>query len=172
VQRADSHDQALILTLWAKLSENKKRKHLEKILDTGASLAFKAWKLSPPLVVLKWALAVVALLGLGWLFFDLWNASVIPPALYKWVSGWLTYKWVAVTALTIIVVRLVVSFLDHHLGKNRGQYVVRALRPRETLNYVAIGLFMGTLGFLFARLHLHVFDRFYLGRGKLDKFPK
>jgi hypothetical protein len=160
----------------------KRREHLEKLLDAGSSLAFKIWRLwwkGWTLRIITGTLVVAALLFCWYVlglrdvnFSDVWNASIFPLSLYKWLSGWFTYKWIALTVLGIGVTRLVVSFLDHHLGKGRGKYVVRAIKWRDTLKSIAVGIGMSTLGFIGARIHLHIFDRFYLRYGKLEKFPK
>jgi hypothetical protein len=43
----------------------------------------------------------------------------------------------------------------------------RIMRPRKTLQQIAIGLGMTTLGCFVARLHLHIFDRLFLRNGRV-----
>jgi hypothetical protein len=47
--------------------------------------------------------------------------------------------------------------------------ITRVLNYRKTLQQVLIGIGMATLGFVFARLHLHVFDRLFLWQGRLKR---
>ena len=53
-----------------------------------------------------------------------------------------------------------------------GAAVMRAIRWRDTLFYVVVGSLTGTLGFIIARLHLHIFDKLYLFHGRAAKFLK
>jgi len=46
---------------------------------------------------------------------------------------------------------------------------VKVLRYRKTLQDVVIGVGMVTVGWLVARLHLHVFDRWFLRQGRLAR---
>lgn len=159
-----------------------RREHLEQLLDAGGNLAFKIWILWWKGWALKilTGLLVAATLLLGWRAFqssgasfdDVLNASLIRPSLYRWLSGRLTVKWIGLTIVGIFVTRFVVSALDQYVGKNRGKYVVKIVRWNDTLKSIAVGVGMSTLGFIAARIHLHIFDRFYLKYGKLDKFPK
>ena len=45
---------------------------------------------------------------------------------------------------------------------------MRIINYRKTLEEFAVGLGM-SVGFLIARIHVHVFDRLYLRWGKLDR---
>jgi H+/Cl- antiporter ClcA len=50
--------------------------------------------------------------------------------------------------------------------------VIRIVRYRETLNRIAIGIVLALFGWLIARLHIHVFDKWYLRSGKIDRIIK
>jgi predicted acylesterase/phospholipase RssA len=50
--------------------------------------------------------------------------------------------------------------------------LARILNYRKTLQQMLIGIGMATVGFLFARLHLHVFDRLFLWQGRLARAPR
>ena len=138
------------------------------MLDAGSGLAFKIWMLSPTLRVLKYMLLAAVIAAVAWLFYVRWDASVIPPA----ISSGLTFRYVAYTVAGMIGVALLTLVVKALVGKKYGKSVMRVVRWRDTLKYIAIGVGMSTLGFLAARLHLHVFDPLYLRYGKLDKFPK
>jgi len=45
----------------------------------------------------------------------------------------------------------------------------KVLKYRKTVREVAFGIGMATVGFLLARLHLHVFDRLFLRQGRLGR---
>jgi len=43
----------------------------------------------------------------------------------------------------------------------------QVIQYRKTFQSILIGIGMGTVGWLLARLHLHVFDRIFLRQGSL-----
>lgn len=47
--------------------------------------------------------------------------------------------------------------------------ITRILNYRKTLQQLLIGIGMATVGFVFARLHLHVFDRLFLWQGRMQR---
>jgi predicted acylesterase/phospholipase RssA len=142
------------------------RKHLERLLGVGSSLAFKIWKLSPPLIFLKWVLAIAALVGIALLFSRQWGKNIF--SFISEIIPWLTFEFIA-TALGLAVLAAIVNAV---VGKKQGTNVMRLIRWRDTIQNIATGVGMSTVGFLAARLHLHVFDRLFLSYGKLKKFPR
>ena len=48
--------------------------------------------------------------------------------------------------------------------------ILSGVRYRETLMRFARGVAMAAIGFMVARLHLHVFDQWFLKWGSLEKF--
>lgn len=144
------------------------RKHLERLLDAGSSVPFKIWKLWTPLIILKWVLLAAIIAGILWLFYDRWNASIIPPV----VSSYLTFKNVALFVLTTIAFAILAAAVNGIVGKKQGKNIMRLIRWRDTIKSIAIGIGMSIFGFIAARLHLHVFDKFFLRYGRLEKFPK
>ena len=54
------------------------------------------------------------------------------------------------------------------LVASAGLPVLRLLNVRKTFQQVAIGFGMATVGFIAARLHLHVFDKLFLWQGRLS----
>jgi len=46
---------------------------------------------------------------------------------------------------------------------------MRVVRYRDTLSEIAIGVGMSLVGWILARIHLHVFDKWYLRAGRVKK---
>jgi predicted acylesterase/phospholipase RssA len=149
----------------------KNKERLDKLLKAAASSAFKPWKLSPPLIVLKWALLAAVAAGVIFVFASRWSSSVIPQRAFGWAQS-LTFKYVAVFVLTLAAFALLAAFVNFLVGKARGKYIMRVVKWRDTINYISIGILMSVAGWLVARLHLHAFDPLYLRYGRIDKFPK
>src|SRR5690606_11235679 len=49
-------------------------------------------------------------------------------------------------------------------------FVGKLVRYRKTATEILIGIGMASVGFLIARLHLHVFDKLFLWQGRLKRF--
>jgi predicted acylesterase/phospholipase RssA len=145
-----------------------KRRHLERLLDAGASLAFKVWKLSLPLRILKWTLLAAVLAAIVWLFAGRWNESLIPAAATRWATSW-TFKKVGIFVLSTLAVAVVTAAGNALIGQKRFKNVLRVAQWRDTLKSIAIGVGMSFAGCFLARLHLWVFDRLYLRCGKLPR---
>ncbi len=150
-------------------SNDQERKHLERLLDVGSSLAFKIWKLSRLLIVLKWVLVLAALAGIAWLFYRQWDKNIFD--LISEAVPRLTFKNIALFIATTLGFALLAALLNALIGKKQGKNVLRLIRWRDTLKNIAAGVGMSTVGFLAARLHLHVFDRLFLANGRLERFP-
>ena len=121
-----------------------------KILRAGNELAFKVWNLWTPLKIARVILALAALTGLVWAFFEWRGASLLT---------------VTVEQIGVFVIGAVVTAVF-------GKRVMRIVRFRETITKILIGIGMSALGFLFARLHLHVFDKIYLWLGRLERLKR
>lgn len=150
----------------------KNKGRLDKLLKAAGSSAFKVWNLSPPLIALKWALAAALALGIAWLFYSRWESSIIPSSVYRWSQTYLTFGHIAAFALTFAALALLAVLVNALIGQARGKYVMRVVKWRDTLTFIAVGITMSVAGWLIARLHLHVFDPLYLRYGRIDKFPK
>lgn len=119
-----------------------------RLLTVAASSAFKIWMLMRSLRITAVILGLVALALLFW-FHKFW-----------WAIQLLTLGTLAMMIVTLVV------------GKLFGPWVMKGVNYRKTLEEFAVGLGMSVLGFAAARLHLHVFDRWYLRWGKLDRVLK
>jgi hypothetical protein len=129
--------------------------HLKRLLAVSGALAFKVWRLSPPLKVLGWLLAAGGLGAIGALAWLLPQLVVVPE----------------ITALSLartLVVAILVWVATHQFGST----VVDLIRWRDTLKRIAGGLLLSTVGCLAARLHLHLFDRLYLAIGSGERFDR
>lgn len=129
---------------------------LRRVLDAGSRTAFKIWSLSPGLVVVKWALLIALVATLLVLVFTRWASPLIAVNL--------TFGAVA-TALLLMAVAPLAAWAFGSIGKN----VVRTVRWQDTLRDVAIGVAMSTLGFIIARIHLHLFDPWFLRAGEVRR---
>ena len=116
-------------------------------LTVAGQIAFKVWRHSR---VLQLAAGVAVLLVLALLA-------------YNW-SSWSDLR-VPTPSLGQLVILLILAVIVPVVWRP----VVRLVRWRKTMQQVAIGLGMTTLGFLAARLHLHVFDKLFLFYGRAPK---
>jgi hypothetical protein len=121
-----------------------------KLLKVASNLAFKIWMLWRPLQITAAVLAVVFITLLAFFYQYWWGIQLVKLTLGGLVS-------------------IAGVFLA---GKILGSTVMKFVNYRKTLEEFAIGLGMSVLGFAAARLHLYVFDRWYLRWGKLDRVLK
>lgn len=142
----------------------RQRKYVSKLLDVAASIAFKVWQLSPVLVALQWLLAAAALGAAVWLFFTRRQDAILPAS----VAG-VTFGRVGALILGAIAAAVLAVVVNRVFGHRYGGSIMKVIQWRDTLRSVALGLCMAAGGFLVARLHLHVFDRWYLRYGKVDR---
>jgi predicted acylesterase/phospholipase RssA len=129
--------------------------YLKRQLSVSDTLAFKIWKLSTPLKITSWVLMIAAIAFVIWACFH-WGSKIVVPQITLWGIGAFIAGIAAIFAATYIV----------------GKKVVRVVRLRETLTLITIGIVMSLLGWLVARLHLHIFDPMFLRQGSIDTFKK
>ncbi len=118
---------------------------VKKHLAAGSNLAFKVWKLFLPLKVLAWLLAAAAVVAFGWAWWKYPGMSLYQLTLSD--LGW--------TAAVAVV------------GALLGKTAAKLIQYKQTLTRIAIGLGMGVLGWVVAKVHLVAFDRLFLRLGKL-----
>ena len=128
---------------------------LKRLLGVSGLLAFKIWKLRKSLqrIAVALAVAVLALGGLAVWYF--WDSVLI--------------KAVTVGALALLVVSAGLTALGTAFV---GKTLMRVVRLRETLIRAAIGLSVGLLGSLAARLHLRFFDPMFLKEGSIENYRR
>jgi hypothetical protein len=129
--------------------------YLKRQLSVSGSLAFKIWKLSTPLKVTAIVLAVVALASIVWAIFN-WATLTVVPRITLWDIAVYVVTFLLLTLVTLVA----------------GKWVKRALRWRDTIRLILLGIAMAVFGWLFARLHLHIFDPMFLRGGSLETFKK
>jgi predicted acylesterase/phospholipase RssA len=119
-------------------------------LQVAAKLFGKVWLLVRQLQILL-GVAMLFLIGLlAYAGYSSWEGTLF--------SYTLTVK-AAVFAIAFALLSVV------GLG-----WVAKLVRYRKTATEILIGIGMSTLGFLLARLHLHVFDKLFLWQGRLKRF--
>jgi predicted acylesterase/phospholipase RssA len=123
---------------------------LTKLLKVASNLAFKVWMLWRPLQITAAVLALT-LIALLVFFYE---------------------RWWGIALVKLTLGGLVVMGGVFLLGKILGSTVMKFVNYRKTLEEFAIGFIMSVLGFAIARLHVHVFDRWYLRLGKLNRVLK
>ncbi|HEX8355660.1 MAG TPA: patatin-like phospholipase family protein [Pyrinomonadaceae bacterium] len=133
----------------------KRYRHVQRLLGVSGSLAFKVWMLSTPLKVLAGVLGLAAAAFVVYAFIA-WSDNVVFQAVTVGAVGLALLTFILTQAATMV------------FGKN----VVRVVRFRNTLFRIAFGVGMALLGWLAARLHLHVFDRMFLSRGSLEAYER
>lgn len=142
----------------------RRRAYLERCLLVGAAIPFKVWQLSRTLQVLAWCLAAAAV---GVAVWGLWFYRHL--RLGNAIAGDATIGTAAASAGAIACTAVLAFVVNRLLGPTTGAGVMKAVRWRETLQSIAAGISMALGGWLIARLHLHIFDRWYLRCGKLQR---
>jgi predicted acylesterase/phospholipase RssA len=137
-----------------------KKVYLERLLGTSGGLAFKVWKQSTPLRVFALALLAAAVAAIVWV---LWR----PPATLQRVYA-LTLGEVLRGALLLAATMVLTALATYLVGKT----VVRLVRWRDTFTRVVTGVALSVAATLVARLHLHVFDRWFLRLGSIERFER
>jgi predicted acylesterase/phospholipase RssA len=126
------------------MADRPQSKRLLKLVKVGSQRAFKVWKLSTPLKITSWILGALTLVFFFW-------------ACWKWSSvALLTVGAIGTTAAALIA------------GAVVGKKVMRMVRYRDTLAEIAIGVAMSLLGWIVARIHLHLFDKWFLHIGRVS----
>ncbi|RPI47274.1 MAG: patatin family protein [Betaproteobacteria bacterium] len=119
-------------------------------LDVAGALFFKVWLLMRQLQI------VLGVVAIGLLY-------LLAFAAYNWWNGTLFTYTLTVKEAVIAAGLALLSALG--LG-----IVGKVVRYRKTATEILVGIGMATLGFMVARLHLHVFDKLFLWQGRLRRF--
>jgi hypothetical protein len=113
------------------------------VLSVASKLTFKVWSLVPALKVIGWVLTAVGLVGGTWLVYEYWSLPL------------LRVRTFGVLALGIIATALF------------GKWVMRIASLRSTVQKIGIGAGFALGGCLLARLHLWIFDKWFLRVGRV-----
>jgi hypothetical protein len=129
-------------------------KDIKAFLGVGRRIAFKVWALSPSLRVARIALGIAAIAGLVWLGIQA-PIPVVPAISHRKLLG---------AGLGFVIVIGATQLL--------GRWVVGAIQWRESLYRVLVGVGMCVVGWLLARIHLLVFDPWFLSLGSAKRWSK
>jgi predicted acylesterase/phospholipase RssA len=131
----------------------KQYQFVKRLLGVSGALAFKIWKLRKGLQLIAIALAVAIVVVGAWALWKFWDAELV--------------RAITVGAIGMMVLSAALTALGTALI---GKKLMRIVRLRETLIRVAIGVFVGIVGWLAAWLHLHIFDPMFLNEGSIEKY--
>jgi hypothetical protein len=121
-------------------------KELKELLEAANCMAFKVWRLSAVLRITGWILILLGVAGLVYEAF--WGSD-----------------------LSLVTSRmLITAALAAAVGSIFGKNLVRVVRFQDTLRQIAVGIALCIAGWLIGGLHLLVFDKMYLRRGRIDIF--
>jgi hypothetical protein len=128
-------------------------RYLKKLLGVSNRAAFKIWQLSVPLKITKWVLLGSSAALVIWFCWSSADLVVISP---------ITLGAIGITIAAAVGMALAIYIV--------GARITRVVRWRDTLIRIVSGIGMSLLGFMAARVHLHIFDRYFLRFGNLDTF--
>jgi hypothetical protein len=131
---------------------------LLKLLSVASSLAFKIWRLWPPLSAFAIGAGVVLLGLFGWFCWKNWTVPIISFDFGEPGAAHYSVTWgeAAITAAITAAFSLLPSFARN---------ILRVVDYRKTAYEITVGAAMGLLGWIVAQLHLRVFDKLYLWWG-------
>ncbi len=116
------------------------------MLKVAGNTALKIWLLSKPLKIIGVIISLAAV-----------TAFIVA-----------SYIWPSIPLVTLGMIGTTVFFFI--IGLLVGKTILQIVNFRETLTQIAIGIGMSILGWAVARLHLHVFDKWFLRFGKMEKY--
>ncbi|MFK7844898.1 MAG: patatin-like phospholipase family protein [Rhodothermales bacterium] len=152
--------------LFTRGESRKVQEKIERMLEVASQPAFKIWSLSTPLKVVSWIFKIAILVGFLWLLCmrsDVVLLELMPPGGIEITIGWVGWAIVAV---------LITFLLRQSYAKVIGKTFIALVRWRETLFKMVRGLVMSTVGFAFAQIHIHVFDKLFLAVGRMKRTLK
>jgi hypothetical protein len=132
-----------------KNSPDARRADLGKQLDVASAVAFKIWKLSPLLRSLSWVVGAAVLGLLAWFVYENWDEPLV--------------HQVSVGGATILLLLLVAGMLFP---------LFKWLNPEKAARGYLRKALVAVAGFVVTNIHLSIFDRMFLRRGKLERLLK
>ena len=125
------------------MKDEKKSPEMLELLKVAGNTALKIWLLKKPLKVAGIIIGLAALV-----------AFLL--ASLKWPSfPLITFGMIGASLLFFII------------GLFVGKTILHIVRFRETFTQIIIGVAMALVGWVLARIHLHVFDKWYLRAGRV-----
>lgn len=162
--------------------------YLKTLLTAGGSIAFKVWQIDPRLKYFIRGLWLAVVTAITLFFYYRWDKP-LPGAISNTGSdilNWLSAKFsgiadalpnltlnqivFAVAALFsgLIIARILASLVGDFMAQN----IVRLVQWKDTLRRIVITLFISTIGFLIAWIHLLIFDKLFLRLGSVETLKK
>ena len=131
-------------------------------LDVSTMTFFKIWKLSRPLQITALALGAALLGGLFWAW---WSHPDFKPfdSLFTTLAEQLTVSHIMIS----LVLLTAGFFLVGLLGAGPAKHIQRLTQWRDTLSRIGVGLGVGVVGWVFAQIHLRIFDRLFIRKGRV-----
>jgi len=126
-----------------------RRRDLALQLETGSGLFFKVWRLIPALRAIAIVGAVALAVLLLWLAFTAWNSPL--PALQWDVTVGRALVILLFTAATTVVPLL------------------KWMNPQSAVRGYGMKVVIALAGFVASNVHLLIFNRLYLKRGRVDR---
>ncbi|WP_157237823.1 patatin-like phospholipase family protein [Desulfobacter curvatus] len=128
-------------------NSGKAGKDLQKQIETGSSKFFKIWKLNQPLKISALAAALVIAAGLFFYLKSHWGDDFI-------------YVSLSVGSFTIVFSLLLGSIFFP---------MIKWLRPEKAARSIILKILGALVGFIFAKLHISIFNKMFQDRGKLSR---
>ena len=147
-----------------------KRAELERVLTAGGSTFFKIWKLSRILKYGLRVLAAVAVILALWASYRRPDANLLPAGVFRWLQENLTYSAIRKTAFVTVALTVASMVFTYFFGQATARTLMRLVKLRDTLTHLAAAVAMCLVGWLVARVHLHLFDWLFLRYGRIGKF--
>lgn len=162
--------------------------YLKTLLTAGGSLAFKVWQIDPRLKYLVRGVMLTAFLLIAGFFYYRWDKP-LPGAIsntgsdiLNWLGAkigsfaallpTLTLNQIVFAVLAFFSGTILLRILTSLVGDILAQNIVRLVRWKKTLRNIAITVFISTVGFIVANIHLYFFDKLFLRLGSLDTLRK
>ena len=125
------------------MKDKKESQEMLELLKVAGNTALKIWLLSKPLKVVGIIIALAAVIA--------------------FLLASLRWHYLPLITLGMIGTSLLFFIIGLFVGKT----ILHIVRFRETFTQIIIGVVMALVGWILARMHLHIFDRLFLRRGRL-----
>ncbi|HSK70828.1 MAG TPA: patatin-like phospholipase family protein [Pyrinomonadaceae bacterium] len=158
--------------------------YLKTLLTAGGSIAFKVWQIDPRLKYLVRGVLLTAFLLIAALFYYRWDKplpGVISGAgssILNWLGAkigsfaallpTLTLNQIVFAVLALFSGVILLRILTSLVGDLLAQNIVRFVRWKSTLRHIAVTVFISTVGFIIANIHLYFFDNLFLRLGSME----
>jgi predicted acylesterase/phospholipase RssA len=154
--------------------------YLKKLLTAGNSAAFRVWKISPFLKVVRYVLAALSLIGIAAAAYAFWS-DPLPQAISQPGTSFLNSLAQGLEQLTVqkvvtylvwmagsaVAVYLLVKLLEWAVGTFMAGNVMMVVHWKDTVRRIILVSIVSTVGCVAAVIHLYIFDKWFLRLGSL-----